>query len=648
MNKIFILVLLICVDNINAQVQLAHIFSDYMVLQRDVEIPVWGWAKTNAKITVQFHQQTKETTADKSGKWMVRLEMENAGGPYVLKVKGDKSVEIKNILIGDVWICSGQSNMEWTVGQSDHAEEEIKKAHFSQIRHIKIPKEINSLPNQDIKKVAWEVCNPETVANFTAIGYYYAKEISNKQNVPIGIINSSWGGTNIETWISRESFEMDEAFRNMIFSLPKTSLQSLLESKIEATKIRIESIQKAKLSPEKVPFYKEMNFNDQSWLEIQQPRVWEEQQFSNLDGIVWLRKHFNLTEISTDAILEIPAIDDHDITYINGIKIGETKGWNIKRKYHIPKEILKIGNNVIAIRVEDTGGGGGIYGNPAELKFKWDASEISLNGNWKIQVESINNNINENDFPSLCYNAMIDPLIPFAFKGVLWYQGESNESRAFQYRKTFPMLIQDWRKKWGVNFPFYYVQLATFKTTGNSNEGCAWAELREAQTKTLSLQNTGMVVTTDIGNPNDIHPTNKQTVATRLAAIALNNVYNHNMVCSGPVFQSFEIKGDQLILTFDSIGKGLSTPNEYGFVYGFEIAGIDKVFYSVKGYIKDNKVIINCDKVAQPIAIRFGWIGDASECNLFNVEGFPAVPFRTDEWKTITKGKKYTIDIIPN
>jgi len=324
--------------------------------------------------------------------------------------------------------------------------------------------------------------------------------------------------------------------------------------------------------------------------------------------------------------------------------LGSTNQWDAERKYVIPDGVLKEGKNVIAIRVVDNGGGGGIYGNPEDLKLTLDKSFIPLNGKWKFQVESIKVSLNENLFPSLASNAMIHPLIPYAFQGVLWYQGESNAGRAFQYGKTFPLLINDWRQKWNQgNFPFYFVQLATFNTTGNSNEGCPWAEIREAQTQTLQVPNTGMVVTTDIGYSNSIHPLNKQDVGKRLAALALKNVYEKEIVCNGPSYKSMEIVGNQIILSFDNLGNGLFTTDKYGYIKGFEIAGKDQVFYFAKAFIKDNKVVVFNENIENPVAIRFGWIGDASDNNLFNKEGFPAVPFRTDEWKTITKDIKYSI-----
>ena len=242
---------------------------------------------------------------------------------------------------------------------------------------------------------------------------------------------------------------------------------------------------------------------------------------------------------------------------------------------------------------------------------------------------------------------MINPLIPFAFKGVIWYQGESNEPRAYQYKKAFPLLIEDWRSKFNSDFPFYYVQLASYATKGNSNEGCAWAEIREAQTNTLKLKNTGMIVTTDlVTNPYDIHPTNKQDVGKRLVAVALHNSYNQKaIVFSGPTFKSFENKEGKTILTFDNIASGLTTTDKYGYIKGFEVAGEDHIFHFAKAEILDNKVILTCNKVNKVVAVRFGWVGDASDCNLFNQEGFPAVPFRTDNWKLSTENEKYTIKL---
>jgi len=650
-HYLFLLVLLISSIPGNAQVNVAKIFTDNMVLQRNTPIPVWGTAKANEKITVSFDKQIKKTKADKNGKWMIRLANETAGGPYNLIIKASNTIEIKNVLVGEVWLCSGQSNMEMPVGKPkewgvSNFEEVTAAANYPMIRQIKIMHAISSLPETDFKTVGWKICDPSTVGEFTAVGYFFAKILHEKLNIPVGIISSNWGGTNIETWISREGFENSSEFKEMIAGMPKVNLDSLSKLKVEGFDKKIEALQNAKINTAAASAFKETVFNDSKWPELNAPQLWEQQSLGEFDGVVWLRKSFTLSAADSkkETILELSKVDDEDITYINVVKVGSTNSYDSKRKYEIPAGILKEGTNVIAVRVTDNGGGGGIYGEAADLRLTLEKTIIPLSGKWKFQVESIKRSTNENSLPSLCYNAMINPLIPFAFQGVLWYQGESNAPRAYQYRTAFPLLINDWRQKWNKpNFPFYFVQLATYTTTGNSNEGCSWAELQEAQTLTLKVPNTGMAVTTDIGNPHDIHPGNKLDVGKRLAALALNNTYNVPMVCSGPMYKSMEIKDNKIIVSFDNIGSGLSTPDKYGYIKGFEIAGKDQVFHYAKGFIKDNKVILSSEEVANPIAVHFSWIGDASESNLFNKEGFPAVPFRTDEWKTITKDVKYKI-----
>jgi sialate O-acetylesterase len=632
----------------NAQIRLPNFFNDNMILQRNGTIPIWGWAKPNEKILIQFNQQTKTTKADKAGKWMIRLDAENAGGPYVLSIKGKSGLQIKNILVGDVWLCTGQSNMEWTVGQSNNAQKEMTTANYPFIRQIKIQHAINSLPDVDTKVAKWEVCNSTTVSNFTGVGYFFAKNIYDSTKIPIGLINTCWGGTNVETWISREGFESSDEFKEMIANMPTINLDSISKQKQASTKKRIEILQGSPINSSNKSIFNEPTFNDEKWPSMIVPKLWEVQSIGELDGIVWLRKTITLSadDIKNEATLELAKIDDNDTTYVNGIKVGTTNQWDIKRKYNIPNAILKEGQNVIAIKIVDNGGGGGIYGDAADFKLTTANNVYPLSGNWKFQVEAIIKSTNENSLPSLCYNSMIAPLIPYSFKGVLWYQGESNAGRSMQYRKTFPLLINDWRKKFGNEIaPFYFVQLATFDAGGNSNDGCGWAELREAQTMTLSLLNTGMAVTTDlVTDPKDIHPTNKQDVGKRLAAIALNNLYNKKKICSGPTYKSMDIKSNQIILSFDNIGSGLFTTDKYGYIKGFEIAGADSVFHFAQAFIKGNNIVLNSEKVLTPIAVNFGWMGDATECNLFNKEGFPAVPFRTAEWKNVTKDEKYKIE----
>jgi sialate O-acetylesterase len=649
MKKNFLTLFNILIINVlsYAKIVLPKIFADNMVLQRNVLIPVWGQSNPYETLEIRFHQQLKSIKADKNGSWSVKLEPEIAGGPYQLSIFAKDTLLIQNVLVGEVWLCSGQSNMSWTVGQSQNAQKEIAEANNPFIRHLKIARDISSLPQNDFKEGTWQVCNPSTVSGFSGVGYFFAKNVYEELKIPIGLIVSSWGGTNIETWMSREAFEDSDEFKTMIAGMPKISLDSISELGARKMVQKIEKQQETKLKNINVIPFKDLSYNDANWPELNQPQIWEQQSLKDFDGVVWLRKTIVLTaeDIKKTAILSLCKIDDEDITYMNGVKVGSTNQWDAKRNYPIPSNVLKVGKNVIAIRVVDHSGGGGIFGEPADLKLNLDNIDIPLSGKWKYQVEAVKKGTSENSLPSLAFNAMINPLIPYAFQGVLWYQGESNAGRAFQYRKAFPLLIKDWRQKWKQgDFPFYFVQLATFQTQGNSNEGCGWAELREAQTQTLQLPNTGMCVTTDIGNPKDIHPTNKQTVGKRLSALALHYMYKKPIVCNSPSYKSMEIKDNQIIIYFNNIGTGLFTPDKYGYIKGFEIAGKDQLFYYAQARIQGNTVVVSNEQVKNPMAVHFGWIGDASENNLFNKEGFPVIPFRTDEWKTVTKNEKYTIE----
>ncbi|KQB43746.1 DUF303 multi-domain protein [Flavobacterium daejeonense] len=631
-----------------ANVKLPLLFNDGMVLQRNQIIPVWGWASANERIEVHFKEQVVKTKADKNGKWTVRLKPEIAGGPYELIVKGKNTIIIKDVLIGEVWLCSGQSNMEFSVGGVMNADKEIKDSNYPMIRQFLVDKEMSSIPKEKLKSGKWELSSPATVANFTAVGYFCAKKLYQELKIPIGIINASWGGTCVETWTSREGFENSAEFKSMIANYSKINMDSLIKNQKKSIIGKIESIQGSKINMHADPQFRGSNFDDSKWPEMQVPKLWEQQQFPNLDGIVWMRKSIVISkeDAAKEAILELAKVDDDDITYINGIEVGTTIGYNKNRVYKIPAGVLKEGRNSIAVRITDYAGGGGIWGEESELKLTVGNTVIPLFGAWKFQVIDVNIGISPNSYPSLLYNAMINPLVPYAIKGVLWYQGEANATRADQYKKAFPTMITDWRAHWNQgDFPFYFVQLSSFdEFGGNSNKGSRWAELREAQNFTLeTVPNTGMAVTIDVGNAKDIHPTNKQDVGRRLAAIALNKDYNKKVIYSGPKYESMEIQDNKIILTFSSIGSGLMTPNKYGYLEGFEIAGNDKVFHYAKAFIKDNKVVVYSDHVQNPIAVHYGWADDASDCNLYNIDNFPALPFRTDDWKMVTVGVKYNV-----
>ncbi len=644
-----LILLLIISIGASAAVRLPGIFGNHMVLQRDKPIPVWGWAQANEKITVQFNKQLINTKADKQGKWKIDLAAEQAGGPFDMTIKGQNTIVYTDVLIGEVWICSGQSNMEWTLRNTNDAAAEIASADMPMIHHITVTKAISLLPKDDIAGGSWNVCSPVTAGDFTAVGYYFAKQLYNELKVPVGLINTSWGGTHSETWTSKEAFENDSYFKDMIAGLPALRLDSLNNIKKAAALKHITELQGGFKTAAEIETWKESSANDIDWGTVKLPGVWEQQELGDIDGVVWFRKTINLTadDAGKPAQLELAMIDDNDIAYVNGVKVGSTNSYNTKRKYNIPAGVLKKGRNVIAVRVEDTGGGGGIYGESSDLLLTIGDSIILLAGEWKYQVEALSGaaaSIGPNEYPTLLYNAMLYPLIPYAIQGAIWYQGESNAGRAYEYRKAFPLMITDWRTKWNQgNFPFYFVQLASFNSAnGNSKNGSTWAELREAQTMTLQLPHTGMAITTDIGVSNDIHPRNKLDVGKRLAAIALHDVYGKQIEYSGPMYSGMQINGNTISISFTHTGKGLMAKDKYGYVKGFEIAGADKQFYYARAWIEGDKIIVMADEVKSPVAVRFGWTDDAGENNLFNKDGFPASPFRTDDWKGITEHNKFS------
>ena len=647
------LILLLIAAGLQAQPTLASIFSDHMVLQREKPIQVWGWGKPNEKISVAFKAQTITTKANKDGKWQVQLAPEQAGGPFTLEVSAKSgTVRLVDVLVGEVWLCSGQSNMEWSLSRAMDADKEIAAANYPQIRHFEVEKSVSTQPQPTLKGSGWKPANPENAGSFTAVGYFFARKLHKELGVPIGLIHSSWGGSHVETWTSRQAFENSPGFAPMIQGLSMEYLDSLSAVKLQTQNNLMKTWEKEKADAATLTNWNKSAKGATNWKTIKVPGYWEAQGLTGLDGVVLMRYEVTLTaaEAAAATRLQLGMIDDNETTYVNGVKVGASAGYNLSRDYELPKGLLKSGVNTIAVEIEDTGGGGGFYSKPEVLQILTTADNIPLAGNWEYIIASVarqsgSAGIGPNDYPTLLYNAMIHPLIPFTIQGAIWYQGESNTGRAYQYRKAFPLMIEDWRSRWAQgDFPFYFVQLATYfaGAGGNTNAGNEWAELREAQTLTLSLPNTGMAVTTDVGNPNDIHPTNKQTVGERLALQALTNTYGKKeMVASGPVLKAATPQAGKMVLSFNHLGSGLMAKDKYGYLHGFEIAGADQKYHWAKAMIEGNQVVVYAEAVPNPVAVRYGWTDDASEINLFNKEGLPAAPFRTDNWPRTTEGSKF-------
>ncbi len=618
-----------------------------MVLQRNVPITIWGWADAGEKVSVTFSSKTISVKADKTGNWKVVFPSMKEGGPYTMTIKGRNTINLDNILIGEVWICSGQSNMEWILYNAKDGIRESSEANYPEIRLFTVPRKTALQPQDDLAGGEWMECNPQNAAAFSAVGYFFGRELYTRLHVPIGLINSSWGGTLIEPWTSDDALSAVPGTNEWVSRLKNLDIKKLeAEQKARYDKIRNTISGNTDGLVDGKALWADVDLNDHDWIPIKVPGLWEQSILPGLDGVVWFRYEFNVPADMTqsDVKLSLGKIDDSDITWVNGIKVGEMEQkYDKPRIYTVYKGVLKPGRNVITVRVDDTGGGGGFWSDEGELRIDDGKQSIALSGTWKCKISPVNFRLDEalvgpNDYPSILYNGMIHPLLNYAARGVIWYQGESNCDRAYHYRTLFPLMINNWREKWhNPDLVFLFVQLANFKQPSTVPGNSDWAELREAQLMTLSVPKTGMAVIIDVGEANDIHPRNKQDVGYRLSLAARKIAYNEDIVFSGPIFKSYTINGNKIEIEFDHIGSGLIAKDKYGYLKGFSIAGEDQQFRWAKAYIHDNKVIVYSDEITAPVAVRYAWADNPDDANLYNKEGLPASPFRTDTWKGITE-----------
>lgn len=628
------------------------IFGDGMVLQRDMQVFIWGNAKPGTKISIKgsWPKSKFSIVVDSTGYWKSKLTTGEAGGPHTLEVRAqlkekgeapiDTTIIYEDVLLGDVWLCSGQSNMEWPLHQSEDGEAAIQKADNPNIRLFKVERKFSQEEQKDCSG-AWETLSPETARNFSAVAQYFGGYLNENLEVPIGLVQSAWGGTPVEAWTRRKRLERVDAFQErlaMIDSLskPGSDVQTKYQRAVESWNQNMLAMI-GESAPESI--------SQSAWKDIEIPSLWESTELGNYDGTVWFQKRINIPEkwAGKDLTLHLGPIDDMDLAWFDGNEIGRTLGpgkYTSPRVYTIPANLVTSGDHTLLLRVIDTGGGGGLWGKKEQLKIGLAGDSMPLAGTWQYQAEIAFDESKKlppfprsglpanHQRPSVLFNGMIKPLQGFGMKGVIWYQGESNVSYPESYEAIFSAMIQDWRSLWNIgDFAFMFVQIAPYDygTVNNS------AFLREAQARVAKLRNTGMAITMDIGNPKDIHPRNKAEVGRRLGLLAHNTAYGYREVeCSGPVFEHMRVTGNKAMLYFNHTYAGLEAKD--GPLTHFEIAGSDKVFYPAKAVITGASISVTSEEVAKPVAVRYGW-SNTAEPNLYNSAGLPASSFRTDKWE---------------
>jgi sialate O-acetylesterase len=638
-----------------AKFELPSIIDHYMVLQQNTEVNLWGWIDSGEHIEVSpdWLKQRFTAKANNDGKWELKIPTINAGGPYTITFKTSQEIRIiHEVMLGEVWICSGQSNMDmpleksWAEGVLNY-QYEIANSNKPLIRLFTVDRWYGSKPKEKCGG-RWRPCLPETSAEYSAVAYFFAKEITEKLGIPVGLIHTSWGGTPAEAWTSEKVLRTLGDFDKQL-DLVKTNLSDEVMHEYYRKAGEWGKILNTAYE-ENLGFargYSEPDYNDNDWKTMVLPTYWEDfsPELKDLNGVMWFRKKVIIPSdwASKDLILSFASIADCDVTYWNGVEVGRTgyettSYYAAPRNYRIRGEYVKPGPVVISVRDYDDRGNGGIYGDADKLKITLkDTPEksISLKGDWKYFVEvklppEPAPPATQND-PSVLYNTMVAPLLSYNIKGAIWYQGESNVGRADQYKKLFPAMIKCWRDDWGLgDFPFYFVQLAPYEYGGSSKDCLAY--LREAQFETMkSVANTGMAVTTDAGDLKDIHPRNKQAVGKRLALWALAKTYGvKDIVYSGPLYKNYKIEGDKIRVFFDHADTGLVCKGDK--LVGFSIADKDRNFISAEARIEDSTVVVYANGTKNPVAVRFGW-SNVSQPNLFNKENLPASPFRTDTWR---------------
>ena len=640
-SKALFLFLVFPLSLMYSEVRLPKLIGDGMVVQRDAPVRMWGWGSDGEKITVHFVGSTCTTTANKDGEWEVMLPKVKAGGPYVMQIDASNSITINDIVVGDVWVCSGQSNMQLALGWLGHVyQNEIDSCDNPSIRQFVVPGGTSFKGREkDYKFGRWLHANPKDVRSFTAAGYFFAKKLYEVYKVPIGLINASMGGSSTEAWISEESIKSFPKYYEDAQRFKDPGLLGRInkqdDERVGMWNRQLGQNDEGYKDPQN-PWFNP-GLNTSGWGTIHLPGYWADTELGPVNGVGWFRREVSVPAamVSQPATLKLGRIVDADSVFVNGKCIGTTGFQYAQRNYRIPADVLKEGENTIVVRVINyIRHGGFVPGKQYELSA--GDGKIDLEGKWKYRLgafaEPLEDRLFTGKIPTGLFNGMIAPVLPYRIKGVLWYQGESNTSRACEHFELFKLLIRDWRQNWGQgDFPFVYAQLPNFVEVNVQTTQYDWAYFRECQLKALSIRGTVMAVSVDIGEWNDIHPVNKRDLGYRLALAAEKAAYGEkHKVCSGPVYTSMKVIGRRISLTFSNVGGGLVAKNG-DTLRCFEICGPDDRFVSAEARIEHNTIIVWSNDVRSPVAARYAWANNPECANLYNREGLPASPFRTSE-----------------
>lgn len=630
--------LLVCTLPVAAAVRLPRLIRDSMVLQRDTRIRCWGWASPGEGVTLRFNGQQWRTTAAADSTWTIWIPSLKAGGPYTLSIDASNHITLHDVLVGDVWVCSGQSNMVHQMAlHSERYAADIASAFYPQIRQFWIPTLTNlQQPQNDLPTGYWKSANPTDVRDFSAIAFFFARTLYHKYHIPIGLINASVGGSPAEAWMSSEGLK---AFPGLTAVVQKNKDTAYINSLLHRLAARGNKTPAADKGLNSSPPWYDTAYRPVHWRSITVPGYWEDQGAAALNGTVWYRREIDVPAVMAagPAKLVLGRIVDADVVYVNGKQVGQTTYMYPQRRYLLPAGTLRPGKNLVVVRITNHAGKGGFVPDKPYCLVAGNDT-LDLKGTWQYKVgeafaaPQFQQGFSAQNNPTALYNAMLAPVTHYTIKGILWYQGESNTGNPSQYAQLMPALVNDWRRQWQQgDMPFLCVQLPGFGDIQYMPSESQWAATREAQQKVLALPHTGMAVAIDLGEWNDLHPDRKKEVGERLALLAQQLAYNEQgLVASGPLFRSAAIEGNRIVLSFNYTGSGLTTSDGEP-PAAFAIAGADKKFVWAQARIEGDKVVVWSDAVATPRYVRYAWADMPDNPNLCNKEGLPAAPFRTDE-----------------